>query len=473
MIFSYINPKYTLRLMNKGDRQKQGHVYILINQSYAGLLKIGMTTRNPEERAKELSRPTGIATPFFVAYQQEVSNCELVEQEIHANLSNFRYRNNREFFEMPLHEAVRMIPQIIDKIEIRLRIKGALPILDSCYCYEDQKYFIQNFVLSARKYIADIDIIHSLSIKLIKLYFNHSFILEDLRVRSVRSQEPYFINTSETYLIPPSDITFPSLGRATQEWVNVCKEIPFENINLDGEKKALELIEKAIASITDDVSEFDYADRIIGVSIEDILTRGNRENLIDLLNFIIYFISYYFTKIDTDHHNFIFYQNPEIEVLLSNIANENKNIEATYLALFCLYALYGIKWNYFQNENYEKRFLDFMTWDESDAKRETIATYATRFFSILSQFDQQSIDDIFRIVYIGKYERCASIDDDLLVDILNEMSHVNEYTGENDEMIGFQWCHDEGTKAMIVDVLVKLKNYFDENTLAIYLKSLL
>ena len=50
-----------------------GYVYILINQSYRygglrrKLLKIGQTSRNPEERAKELSS-TGVPTPFEVAY---------------------------------------------------------------------------------------------------------------------------------------------------------------------------------------------------------------------------------------------------------------------------------------------------------------------------------------------------------------------------------------------------------------------
>ena len=31
-----------------------GHIYILINASMPGLLKIGMTARTPDERAREL-----------------------------------------------------------------------------------------------------------------------------------------------------------------------------------------------------------------------------------------------------------------------------------------------------------------------------------------------------------------------------------------------------------------------------------
>ena len=36
-----------------------GFVYILINPSLGGLLKIGKTDHTPEERAKELSMATG------------------------------------------------------------------------------------------------------------------------------------------------------------------------------------------------------------------------------------------------------------------------------------------------------------------------------------------------------------------------------------------------------------------------------
>ncbi len=38
-----------------------GHIYILMNPTMPGYLKIGMTTRSPEERARELSNSTGVA----------------------------------------------------------------------------------------------------------------------------------------------------------------------------------------------------------------------------------------------------------------------------------------------------------------------------------------------------------------------------------------------------------------------------
>ena len=71
-----------------------GNVYILINPCMPELVKIGHTTRAPKERAKELSDDTGIPTPFFVAWHEEVNRCEEIEQIVHARLDQYRFRPN-------------------------------------------------------------------------------------------------------------------------------------------------------------------------------------------------------------------------------------------------------------------------------------------------------------------------------------------------------------------------------------------
>jgi hypothetical protein len=45
-----------------------GYVYILVNHSMVGLLKIGRTVRDSRARARELST-TGVPTPFQVAFE--------------------------------------------------------------------------------------------------------------------------------------------------------------------------------------------------------------------------------------------------------------------------------------------------------------------------------------------------------------------------------------------------------------------
>lgn len=88
-----------------------GYIYVLINPSIEGLVKIGKTTREPQSRAKELSQATRVATPFYVAFSIEVADCHSAEEYVHAILEHngFKRTPNREFFEMPLQEAIEVL----------------------------------------------------------------------------------------------------------------------------------------------------------------------------------------------------------------------------------------------------------------------------------------------------------------------------------------------------------------------------
>ena len=94
----------------------KGYVYVMINPSYEGLVKIGKTTKDPEERAKELSSATGIATPFIVAYKRMFNDCHVAEKTIHKILTNkgVRVSNSREFFRLPISDAIDTILNIAD-----------------------------------------------------------------------------------------------------------------------------------------------------------------------------------------------------------------------------------------------------------------------------------------------------------------------------------------------------------------------
>lgn len=97
----------------------RGYIYILINPSLQGLLKIGKTTRSPEERVRELSMATNMPTSFILAYQQNVSDCDTVERMVHEELTDKGYRvaDNREFFELPLHEAVSVVFSVASRFK--------------------------------------------------------------------------------------------------------------------------------------------------------------------------------------------------------------------------------------------------------------------------------------------------------------------------------------------------------------------
>lgn len=87
----------------------QGYVYILINESYIDLIKIGSTSFKSEERAKQLSTATGVPTPFKVAFEMFVDNCKEFEKKIHKRLADYRVNPNREFFRFPLHKTIELM----------------------------------------------------------------------------------------------------------------------------------------------------------------------------------------------------------------------------------------------------------------------------------------------------------------------------------------------------------------------------
>jgi hypothetical protein len=98
---------------NPDFEESDGKIYILINPSMPNLVKIGKTTRAPEERAAELSGTTGIPTKFFVAYEVTVFDCDSVERDIHNRLSDFRVNEDREFFNIPLKTAIQLVEEIM------------------------------------------------------------------------------------------------------------------------------------------------------------------------------------------------------------------------------------------------------------------------------------------------------------------------------------------------------------------------
>ena len=90
-----------------------GFLYVLINPSIPGLAKVGKTTRSPSDRVTELSSASGVPSPFVLAYQQPVSDCDSAEIWVHRELERqgYRHASNREFFNAPLHEIVKIVAQ--------------------------------------------------------------------------------------------------------------------------------------------------------------------------------------------------------------------------------------------------------------------------------------------------------------------------------------------------------------------------
>lgn len=127
----------------------RGYVYILINGLMPDVLKVGMTTLHPNERAKQL-RTTGVPVHFTVAYYEEFDDCEYAEKKMHDCLEKYRTSSDREFFSCPLKVAISFLQELklsqpnnhnLDTVKLH-------PYSDPCIEGEISHLFIPTEVLS-------------------------------------------------------------------------------------------------------------------------------------------------------------------------------------------------------------------------------------------------------------------------------------------------------------------------------------
>lgn len=87
----------------------QGYLYCFSNKSMPGILKIGMTERNPDIRLKEANRSDTWRppTPYKLEIAIQVYNPKKKESTLHKLLSEYTERINpkREFFRISIEEV--------------------------------------------------------------------------------------------------------------------------------------------------------------------------------------------------------------------------------------------------------------------------------------------------------------------------------------------------------------------------------
>ena len=94
-----------------------GFIYIMSNSAYPGKLKIGQTSKDPEERRKDLGS-TGVLEDFVLEYYAFVEDYELLEIKVHKELNDVRYKENKEFFKISVSESIKTIRRVAeDRIE--------------------------------------------------------------------------------------------------------------------------------------------------------------------------------------------------------------------------------------------------------------------------------------------------------------------------------------------------------------------
>lgn len=110
---------------------KPGYIYILQNKAYGSyVVKIGLTTRQPSIRAREIyAGSSGVPMPFEIAVAFSVADCERAEKQIHKRLAVYRLNRRREFFRLSPAVAAKISYETCAQINAELACPQPEPIV--------------------------------------------------------------------------------------------------------------------------------------------------------------------------------------------------------------------------------------------------------------------------------------------------------------------------------------------------------
>lgn len=94
---------------------ESGYVYVLGNHYMPDIFKVGMTARNPQQRAAELSAGTAVPFPFELMYWAQVDDARMVERVMHREFIDNRVSPSREFFDVDFVLIVDVLSRYANK----------------------------------------------------------------------------------------------------------------------------------------------------------------------------------------------------------------------------------------------------------------------------------------------------------------------------------------------------------------------
>lgn len=89
-----------------------GFIYIISSEYEPEMLKIGLTEQHPDDRLKQLNS-TGVAHLLYLRATFPVYDVRKAESLVHKRLAPHRFRNDREFFVLPLADAIILTEDVL------------------------------------------------------------------------------------------------------------------------------------------------------------------------------------------------------------------------------------------------------------------------------------------------------------------------------------------------------------------------
>jgi hypothetical protein len=97
---------------SSGGVRPSEYIYVLVNRSIPNMVKIGMTTRSVDERAREINRGTGVPTPWIPVYSLPCYASGILEKRVHERLAQYRINEDREMFGVTSNTAQQVIEDL-------------------------------------------------------------------------------------------------------------------------------------------------------------------------------------------------------------------------------------------------------------------------------------------------------------------------------------------------------------------------
>jgi hypothetical protein len=224
---------------------------------------------------------------------------------------------------------------------------------------------------------------------------------------------------------------------------------------MDELNQIIELIIRAIAKLVEYVYHKDtYNQEILSAAIEEILRIGDRENKVNLLDWMN------FSSKENTSALFLL-KNLNIEGCVIELLEKENDAEILYLLIFYLYWIGAFRWGYWTKEkDYEQMMWEFTLSLFKKENLDIVGNHFHKMVPILGQINKDIIEGTFDLLFTYKME----LDNEILKNTLNAMSEADGL----DE--GFSWCED---KDIILEALIYLKNSYDDDHLIRLIRSLM
>ncbi|MFM0123242.1 GIY-YIG nuclease family protein [Paraburkholderia sp. RL18-101-BIB-B] len=239
-----------------------GYVYVLANSAMPGLVKVGRTARSTAERAAELSRATGVPTPFIVVFEQLFEDCVAAEDFVHTYLQSkgFRPSADREFFNAPVADVVRAVMSAIGAVEsVSAHDKVKTPNAMDSICPEPD---IKALIGAMQYWLPVLD-------RATDLYFGRPSLLQDYRAAFVSFSEAAKLGSLDAYVY---------IGKMYRDGKGTAKNVTLAIETFkEGARKGSVACCFYLGMLYEEVEAFDNANKCFAATTEALLRYGADE----------------------------------------------------------------------------------------------------------------------------------------------------------------------------------------------------